>query len=138
MSAILLMYVIDRQHLPAIEHEDEQVLLEHGRPVAEDYDWSGYCMLYTLVYLDEQDIELGRAGHWTMLTPADRPLLDRLTPQAHGAGLAAFLVESLGDEDDEQGDAEEWAGEAAADSLRVLHDNLERLAGDEVLLVHIA
>jgi len=136
MSAILEMYAIDRQHLPAVEHDDD-VVLEHGRRLAQDYDWSGYCMLYTLVYLEEQDISFDSAGRYTLLTPAHRDLLGELTPERHGAELEAFLVESLGDDEDEDDEVRGWAGEAAADSLRVLHDNLERLPDGDVLLVHV-
>jgi hypothetical protein len=45
-------------------------------------------------------------------------------------------MEDLDDGDD--GDEPQgWAGRAGLDSLRLLHDNLERLADDDVLLVRI-
>jgi hypothetical protein len=135
MSAILLMHTIDQQYLPAVT-DDRDLLLEHGRRVGRDYDWSGYCMLYTLMYLEERGISFDSAGEYTVLTPAHRPLLSSLDPATHSAAeLDAFLMEELGDgPDDEEG----WAGQAGLDSLRVLHENLEGLSDGDVLLVQIS
>ncbi|MGC4785528.1 hypothetical protein OG836_00835 [Micromonospora zamorensis] len=33
-------------------------LTEHGGRARQEYDWSGYCMLYVLTYLDERGVDL--------------------------------------------------------------------------------
>jgi hypothetical protein len=135
MSAILLTYTIDRQYLPTLK--DENVLLEHAQEVGQEYDWSGYCMLYTLMYLEERGISFDSADEYTVLTPTHRTLLDQLDPAKHDvAELDAYLMEALGNDEDGE-ESEGWAGEAALDSLRLLHDNLEHLVDSEVLLVQI-
>lgn len=136
MSAILLVYTLDRQYLQALT-DDENVLLDHAQRVGQEYDWSGYCMLYTLMYLEEQGTSFDNIGEYTLLTPADRMLLDQLDPARHSAAvLDAFLMEHLDDGDDDE-EARGWAGEAGLDCLRLLHDNLERLTGSDVLLMRI-
>jgi hypothetical protein len=135
MSAILLTYTIDRQHLPALK--DENVLLDHAQRVGQEYDWSGECMLYTLMYLEERGINFDSADEYTVLTPAHSALLDQLDPARHDAAeLDAYLMEELGDGDDGE-ESQGWAGEAAMDSLRLLHYNLEHLVDSDVLLVQI-
>jgi hypothetical protein len=135
MSAILLAYTIDRQYLPVLK--DENVLLDHAQRVGQEYDWSGYCMLHTLMYLEERGISFDSADEYTVLTPAHRTLLGQLDPARHDvAELDAYLMEELGDGDDGE-ESQGWAGEAALDSLRLLHDNLEHLVDSDVLLVQI-
>jgi hypothetical protein len=133
MSAILLMYTIDRQYLPTLK--DESVLLEHAQDVGQEYDWSGYCMLFTLMYLEERGVSFDSVDEYTVLTPAHRTLLDQLHPARHDAAeLDAYLMEAFGNGEDGEG----WAGRAAQDSLRLLHDNLEHLVDCDVLLVKIS
>jgi hypothetical protein len=50
--------------------------------------------------------------------------------------LAASLMEKLDDGLDDEETAG-WASEAASDSLQLLHDQLERLVGDNVLVLWI-
>lgn len=136
MSAILLMYNIDRQYVPALKN-DQNVLLEHGQRVGQEYDWSGYCMLYTLMYLEERGISFGSTGEYTVLTAAHRTVLDQLDPAGHSAAeLDAFLMEEL-DNGDHSEETQGWAGQAGLDSLRLLHESLNRLADSDVLLIQI-
>jgi hypothetical protein len=136
MSAILSLYTLDQKHLPSLEG-DAGTVLEHGREVGQEYDWSGYCMLYTLMYLDERGVDLGEFGEYTMLTSADRRVIDQIDPAGHDeAELDAYLMQELGDDSDD--DRAGWAGQAGLDSLKLLHDELNRLGDGEVLLIRIA
>jgi hypothetical protein len=142
MSAIMMMYTLGSQYVPAL-NDGEAILLEYGQRVNQEYGWSGYCMLYTLMYLEEQGLVFETRGEYTILTPADRGFLERLDPARHSAAeLDAFLMEDLDDGDDgDDGDDDEerrgWAGQAGLDSLRLLHDQLEHMSDGEVLLVRI-
>ncbi|MER7281209.1 hypothetical protein ABT369_42920 [Dactylosporangium sp. NPDC000244] len=133
MSAILLLYTIDRRHLPDLETGDN-VIAEHALRVGDDYDWSGYCMFFTLMYLEEQGITFGTVGEYTLLTPEDRPAVD---PARHNIDdLAACLMEELDDGVDDEETAG-WTSQAGLESLQLLHDHIERLNGDRVLLLRI-
>jgi hypothetical protein len=128
------MYTVDRSHLPALR-AGADVLVEHGRRVGQDYGWSGYCMFYTLAYLGDQGVTFDSVGEYLLLESADRVSVD---PVRHNmAEIAACLMEELDDgEDDEE--TQGWASQAGVESLQLLHDQLERLAGDDVLLLRIS
>ncbi|MEV0455638.1 hypothetical protein [Catellatospora methionotrophica] len=68
-----------------------------GRRVADDYGWSGYCMVHLLTYLKEQGVDLFTSEHRAEfdvvnssfsltlpITPAHRGFLPQLDPAAHG------------------------------------------------------
>src|SRR5262249_50883001 len=63
MSAIMVMYTLGRPYVPAL-NDGDAVLLEHGQRVNHEYDWSGYCMLYTLMYLEERGLVFETVGEY--------------------------------------------------------------------------
>jgi hypothetical protein len=129
MSAIVVMYAVDRSHLPALRAGGDGST-EPGPRVGRDYGWSGYCMLYVLEYLREQGLTLAAAGEYDVLTRAELASVD---PAGHDLqALSAYLSEELGDDE-----AQDWAGPAALESLQLLHEQLGRLTGDDVLLLRI-
>lgn len=119
------------------------VLIEHGRQVREEYDWSGYCMLYLLTYLDKCGVRLRKSefdaesnvinkvyDYTVLITSSHKTVLDQLDPAGHSEHELVAHFE-------EMGFGFEEAGMAALDGLKLLHDNVSRLRDDEVLLLHI-
>lgn len=117
-------------------------LAEHGGKARQEYDWSGYCMLYVLTYLDERGIDLEQSefnaeseainsvyGLTMLITPARR-LLDQLDPSAHREDELAAHFE-------EMGMGFEESGTAGLDTLRLLRDCISDLRDDQVLLLNI-
>ncbi|MET7373968.1 hypothetical protein [Micromonospora arida] len=117
-------------------------LAEHGSSARQEYDWSGYCMLYVLTYLEERGIDLEQSefnaeseainsvhGLTTLITPAPG-LPDQLDPGAH-------REEELAAHFEEMGVAFEQSGTAGLDTLRLLRDSISELSDDQVLLLHI-
>ncbi|MEU7752847.1 hypothetical protein [Micromonospora sp. NPDC049171] len=117
-------------------------LAEHGREARQTYDWSGYCMLYVLTYLDERGIDLEPSefnaeseainsayGYTTLITPAPR-LVDQLDPGAHREADLVAHFEEMGLDFEE-------SGAAGLDTLRVLRDSIAELADDQVLVLNI-
>lgn len=117
-------------------------LAEHGSKARQEYDWSGYCMLYVLTYLEERGIDLEQSefdaesesinsayGLTSLITPAPG-LLDQLDPARHRKKelVAHFKEMGLDFED---------SGTAGLDTLRVLRECISDLRDDQVLLLHI-
>ncbi|MEU8422988.1 hypothetical protein AB0C15_19140 [Micromonospora sp. NPDC048835] len=149
MSAIASLTVVPRDSITELARlartspsSFHAYLAEHGSRARQDYDWSGYCMLYVLTYLEEHDINLESSelnaeseainssyGLTTLITPA-RGLLDQLDPGAHRAeDLAAHFAE--------MGMDFEESGPAGLDGLRLLRDCVSDLSDHQVLLLHI-
>ncbi|GGO17582.1 hypothetical protein GCM10011576_31620 [Micromonospora parathelypteridis] len=118
-------------------------LAEHGRRARQEYEWSGYCLLYVLTYLEERGIDLERSefnaeseainsayGLTILITPAPERLLDQLDPAGH-------RTEELAAHFDEMGMDFEESGMVALDGLRLLRDSISELRDDQVLLLHI-
>ncbi|GAA2351970.1 hypothetical protein Cme02nite_25620 [Catellatospora methionotrophica] len=114
-----------------------------GRRVADDYGWSGYCMVHLLTYLKERGADLFASEHRAEfdiinssfsltlpITPAHRVLLPRLDPAVHGDDelLRHFASMDYGFEE---------AATAARDGLRILRDQLTALADHEILVLHV-
>ncbi|MFI6068672.1 hypothetical protein ACIA47_25865 [Micromonospora sp. NPDC051227] len=117
-------------------------LAEHGSSPRQEYDWSGYCMLYVLTYLEERGIDLEPSefnaeseainsvhGLTTLITPARR-LVDQLDPGAHRAEELAAHFKEMGVDFEE-------SGTAGLDTLRLLRDCISDLRDDQVLLLNI-
>ena len=151
MSAIASLTLLDRSGVPELARLAQTspsalhtYLAEHGRKPPEEYDWSGYCMLYVLTYLDERDIDLERSefhpesaaingsyGMSLLIPPADQELLDRLDPAGHSTKeLAAHFAEM-------EFDSSEESVMAGLDGLRLLRDTISQLRENEVLLLQI-
>lgn len=118
-------------------------LTEHGRELATRYDWSGYCMLRVLTYLEDRDVDLESAefaaeavaiseayGLISLITTGNEELLRQLDPAGHVAAELADHFTEMGLEFEE-------SGQAGLDGLALLHDSLAGLGEDEVLLLHI-
>nr|WTA66418.1 hypothetical protein OHB51_28695 [Micromonospora sp. NBC_00855] len=117
-------------------------LAEHGGKAPQEYDWSGYCMLYVLTYLEERGIDLEQSefnaeseainsvyGLTTLITPVPG-LLDQLDPGAHREQELAAHFEEMGMDFEE-------SGTVGLDTLRVLRDCISDLRDDQVLLLNI-
>ncbi|MBG6063775.1 hypothetical protein DDE19_10740 [Micromonospora ureilytica] len=117
-------------------------LAEHGGKTRQEYDWSGYCMLYVLTYLEERGIDLEQPelnaeseainsayGLTTLVAPARR-LVDQLDPSAHREDELVAHFE-------EMGVAFEESGAAGLDTLRLLRDTISELRDDQILLINI-
>ncbi|SIR35498.1 hypothetical protein [Micromonospora avicenniae] len=165
MSAIASLYVLDRDRvvelaglvgrpswwarLPRSSATTDQngaffqVLAKHARPVRPGYEWSGYCMLAVVDYLQRHGVPLRRSdlraessainrvyGETLLLTPVHKKYLGKLAPDAHREDelRAYFENKRLGFEE---------AGMAAMDGLELLHDTLSGLQPDEVLLLNV-
>ncbi|MET8261781.1 hypothetical protein [Micromonospora sp. NPDC005205] len=149
MSAIASLTVVPRDSIVELARlartspsSFRAYLAEHGRSARQEYDWSGYCMLYVLTYLEERGIDLdppefnaeseainSAYGLTTLITPAPG-LLDQLDPGAHRAeDLAAHFAE--------MGMDFEESGPAGLDGLRLLRDCVSDLSDHQVLLLHI-
>ncbi|WP_157740337.1 hypothetical protein [Micromonospora auratinigra] len=118
-------------------------LAEHGRRPRAEYDWSGYCLLHVLTYLEDRDVDLERSEFdaesaainevhdlTVLITPAHKRFLDRLDPGAHRAEELAAHFEEMG-----LGFAE--SGRAGLAGLRLLRGTIAELDDDRVLLLHI-
>jgi hypothetical protein len=118
-------------------------LAEYARPVRPGYEWSGYCMLALLDYLQRRGVRLRRSGlnaessvinrvyaETVLLTPAHQRYLEEIAPAAHREDeLRSYLASKrLGFEE---------AGMAAMDGLLLLHEALSGLQPDEVLLLNV-
>ncbi|MET8040385.1 hypothetical protein ABZU25_05900 [Micromonospora sp. NPDC005215] len=150
MSAIASLTVIPRDSVTELARlartspsSFRSYLAEHGRKARQEYDWSGYCMLYVLTYLEERGVELQQSefdaeseainsahGLTVLITPASRRLLDQLDPAGHRA-------EELNAHFEEMGMDFEESGAAGLDGLTLLRDSIAELRDDQVLLLHI-
>ncbi|MCG5452658.1 hypothetical protein [Micromonospora hortensis] len=149
MSAIASLTVVPRDSITELARvartspsSFHTYLAEHGSKARQEYDWSGYCMLYVLTYLEERGIDLEPSefnaeseainsayGLTTLITPAPG-LPDQLDPGAHREEeLAAHFTE--------MGIDFEESGAAGLDTLRVLRDSISDLRDDQVLLINI-
>lgn len=118
-------------------------LTEHGRKPQEEYDWSGYCMLHVLSYLEDRDVDLEHSEFdaesaainkvddlTVLITPTHKRFLDQLDPAAHRAEELAAHFEEMGLDFEE-------SGMAGLDGLRLLRDSISELRDEQVLLLHI-
>ncbi|WP_433311640.1 hypothetical protein ACQP0U_25370 [Micromonospora sp. CA-269861] len=149
MSAIATLTLVPRDSITELARlartspsSFHAYLAEHGSKTRQEYDWSGYCMLYVLTYLEERGIDLEPSefnaeseainsayGLTTLIAPARR-LVDQLDPGAHrGEELAAHF--------EEMGVVFEESGAAGLDTLRLLRDTISELRDDQVLLLHL-
>ncbi|MEU8155599.1 hypothetical protein AB0B94_18210 [Micromonospora sp. NPDC048986] len=149
MSAIASLTVVPRGSITELARlartspsSFRAYLAEHGSRARQEYDWSGYCMLYVLTYLEERGIDLeppelnaeseainSAYGLTTLITPAPG-LLDQLDPDAHRAEDLAAHFEDMGMDFEE-------SGTVGLDTLRLLRDSISDLRDDDVLLLHI-
>ncbi|WP_330438553.1 hypothetical protein OHB44_26555 [Micromonospora sp. NBC_00821] len=149
MSAIASLTVVPRDSITELARvartspsSFHTYLAEHGSKARQEYDWSGYCMLYVLTYLEERGIDLDQSelnaeseainsayGLTTLITPAPG-LPDQLDPGAHREEELAAHFEEMGIDFEE-------SGAAGLDTLRVLRDSISDLRDDQVLLINI-
>ncbi|MBQ0991194.1 hypothetical protein KBX08_13985 [Micromonospora sp. H61] len=149
MSAIASLTVVPRDSITELARlartspsSFHTYLAEHGSKTRQEYDWSGYCMLYVLTYLEERGIDLDQSefnaeseainsayGLTTLITPA-AGLLDQLDPGAHRAEDLVAHFEEMGVDFEE-------SGAAGLDTLRLLRDTVTELRDDQVLLLNI-
>ncbi|MEU8285548.1 hypothetical protein AB0C01_14550 [Micromonospora sp. NPDC048905] len=150
MSAITSLTVVPRDSVTELARlaatsssSLHSYLAEHGGPARQEYDWSGYCMLYVLTYLEERGVDLQQSefdaesnainsvlGFTVLITPAHRQFLDQLDPGRHRA-------EELTAHFDEMGMEFEESGTAGLDGLTLLRDSISDLGDDQVLLLHL-
>ncbi|MEU4333797.1 hypothetical protein AB0F59_04125 [Micromonospora lupini] len=118
-------------------------LTEHGGKARQEYDWSGYCLLYVLTYLEERDIDLQQSefeaeseainsayGLTVLITSAHKRFLDQLDPDGHRPEELAAHFEEMGMDFEE-------SGTAGLDGLTLLRDCISDLHDDQVLLLHL-
>ncbi len=151
MSSIASLWVLDRDALTYVVAAARaegasgvrESLTQHGRDVDDEFNWSGYVMLYLLVHLDQRGIALMESELQSdadainsvydatfVITPAHKRYVAQLDPARHDeAELAAFF--------DEMGYGFDEVGMATHDGLTLLREQIGALAADEVLLVHI-
>ncbi|WP_430497027.1 hypothetical protein ACQRWP_20675 [Micromonospora trifolii] len=149
MSAIASLTVVPRDSITELARlartspsSFHTYLAEHGSKTRQEYDWSGYCMLYVLTYLEERGIDLDQPelnaeseainsayGLTTLITPAPG-LSEQLDPGAH-------REEELAAHFEEMGVVFEESGLAGLDTLRLLRDTVSDLRDDQVLLLNI-
>ncbi|MCG5464132.1 hypothetical protein MED01_002295 [Micromonospora sp. MED01] len=149
MSAIASLTVIPRDSITELARlartspsSFRAYLAEHGSRARQEYDWSGYCMLYVLTYLEERGIDLeppelhaeseainSAYGLTTLITPAPR-FLAQLDPGAHREEELTAHFEDMGMDFEE-------SGTVGLDTLRLLRDSISELSDDDVLLLHI-
>ncbi|MET8091248.1 hypothetical protein [Micromonospora sp. NPDC005220] len=150
MSAIASLTLVPRDSITELAHlaraspsSFHSYLTEHGSRARQEYEWSGYCMLYVLTYLEERGIDLERSefnaeseainsayGLTVLITPAPEWLLNQLDPAGHRADELAAHFEEMGMDFEE-------SGTAGLDGLRLLRDSISELRNDQVLLLHI-
>lgn len=100
LSAIASLTLVSRSSVPELTRlactsssSLRTSLTEHGRKPQEEYDWSGYCLLHILTYLEERGVDLeqsefdaesaaiNRVHDLTVLiTPARKAFLNQLDP----------------------------------------------------------
>jgi len=103
--------------------------------LSDDYDYSGAVMLEVLTWLEDTRGVLfgawdGEDGYALVLRPADKRFLEALDPDRYDPAELSGALEDLGLDDEE-------AVEAAADSLRLLRDTVERLREADLALLSI-
>ncbi|MCX5121070.1 hypothetical protein OG992_28225 [Micromonospora sp. NBC_00362] len=149
MSAIASLTVVPRGSITELARvartspsSFHTYLAEHGSKARQEYDWSGYCMLYVLTYLEERGIDLDQSklnaeseainsayGLTTLITPAPG-LPDQLDPAQHREEELVAHFEEMGIDFEE-------SGAAGLDTLRLLRDSISDLRDDQVLLINI-
>ncbi|MFE9191273.1 hypothetical protein ACFYL6_16840 [Micromonospora sp. NPDC007208] len=149
MSAIASLTVVRRDSITELARlartspsSFRAYLAEHGSKTRQEYDWSGYCMLYVLTYLEERGIDLeppefnaeseaitSAYGLTTLITPAPG-LLDQLDPAQHREEELVAHFEEMGMDFEE-------SGTAGLDTLRLLRDCISDLRDNQVLLLNI-
>ncbi|MDH6468690.1 hypothetical protein M2303_002231 [Micromonospora sp. H404/HB375] len=150
MSAVASLTLVPRRSIPELARLARtsssslgSYLAEHGREPREEYDWSGYCMLHVLSYLEERDVDLEQSEFdaesaainkvhdlTVLITPAHKRFLDQLDPAGHREEELAAHFEEMGLDFEE-------SGTAGLDGLRLLRDSISELRDDQVLLLHI-
>ncbi|MEU1587493.1 hypothetical protein [Micromonospora sp. NPDC005710] len=149
MSAIASLTVVPRDSISELSRlartspsSFRMYLAENGSKTRQEYDWSGYCMLYVLTYLEERGIDLESSefnaeseainsvyGLTTLIAPAQR-LVEQLDPGAHREEELIAHFEEMGMDFEE-------SGTAGLDTLRLLRDSISDLRDDQVLLVNV-
>ncbi|MEU8181570.1 hypothetical protein AB0B85_10505 [Micromonospora sp. NPDC049044] len=150
MSAIASLTVLPRASVAELARRATEsssslrsYLAEHGVTAGQEYDWSGYCLLYVLTYLEERGVDLQLSefdaeseainsvhGLTVLITPAHRRFLAQLDPGGHRAEELSAHFEEMGMDFEE-------SGTAGLDGLTLLRDSIAGLRDDQVLLLHL-
>ncbi|MFC0033547.1 hypothetical protein ACFFMM_28890 [Micromonospora chaiyaphumensis] len=150
MSAVASLTLIPRSSIPELARSARtsssslhSFLAEHGRESPEEYDWSGYCMLHVLSYLEEHGVDLEQSEFdavsaavnkvhdlTVFITPAHKRFLGQLDPARHRPEELAAHFEEMGLDFEE-------SGMAGLDGLTLLRDSISDLRDDQVLLLHV-
>ncbi|WP_144119814.1 hypothetical protein [Catellatospora sichuanensis] len=168
MSAIAGFHVIDRADIPRlvaaaelaaeldarpdVSYEDivdgghelpGDTLQTVGRELADDYGWSGYCMVHLLTYLEDRGVDLFASEYraesdvinsaydlTVLMTPAHKVFLPQLDPSVHSEQELRRHFEVMGYGFDE-------AATAAREGLEILRDQIAALADHEVFVLHV-
>ncbi|MEV4823099.1 hypothetical protein [Micromonospora sp. NPDC049274] len=150
MSAMAALTVVPRESITELARLARTApsslhpyLTEHGGKARQEYDWSGYCLLYVLTYLEERDIDLQRSefeaeseainsayGLTVLITAAHKRFLDQLDPAGHRKKDLVAHFEEMGMDFEE-------SGTAGLDGLTLLRDCISDLNDDQVLLLHL-
>jgi hypothetical protein len=142
MSAIASFYRLPKQCLPRLVEEYRQTLVEFGREPEEEYGWSGYCVVHLLTYLADRGVDLfdtplqaeadklHREDVTLLLTSEHKKFLPRLDPDLYDD-------ESIIEHFEEMDYEFEEAPMAARDAIQLLHDEIEALDENEILIVAI-
>jgi hypothetical protein len=142
MSAIASFHILPKQYLPQLLEDAFVTTSSHGRAPAEDYGWSGYCIVHVVTYLGDLGIDLfdtpyeveanqlNEDGFTLLLTTEHQRYLPQLNPAEHSEALIAahFATEDY---------AFEESGQAGRTAIELLRDQLASLTEDEILVVQV-
>ncbi|MDG6106993.1 hypothetical protein Daura_27925 [Dactylosporangium aurantiacum] len=138
MSSIASIHVLQG---PDVKAFAESGVAPEGRQLHDAFHWSGYFMLYLMLFLDEQGVPVSESRHdeelagveglYFLLTTEHQQYLPRLDP-------ASFDQAAFGEYLDEMGFADfDEAPVATRETLELLRGQLAALTGDEALLIDI-
>ncbi|MEV0272871.1 hypothetical protein AB0H43_29170 [Hamadaea sp. NPDC050747] len=149
MSFVASLFVLPVDQLPALADRAERAydfLIATADEVDTDsFPWSGYGLVLTVTYLDEQGVDLMATPHrevayrlsdgWgftLLLTSEHQKHLPALDPARYPADELREYFAGMGTEMDPAA-----AGELARDAFSLLQTPLAALADDQVLIVHV-
>lgn len=138
MSSIASLYLLRE---PDVQAFAKSGVAPHELELPDAFHWSGYFMLYLMLFLDEQGVPVsesrydqdltGVEGVYFLLTTEHRQYLPRLDP-------ATFDQSAFGEYLDEMGFADfDEAPVATRETLDLLREQLATLDDDEALLIDI-
>jgi hypothetical protein len=138
VSSIASLYVLRE---PDVQEFAKTGSAPHDLELDDVFHWSGYFMMYLMLFLEEQDVPVStsrhddlladREGVYFLLTTEHQPYLPQLDPAAFDQAAFDDYLDGMGWSDFEESPI------AVEETLTMLREQLAALRDDQALLIDI-